>query len=110
MFSYLKKILLRFKRKQQPAIQNQVVNKGIFHFLGTRIWAPMPVYRYENPSRYVTAKYIELLKQTAPHPINIPLEYIATLQHFLHFKVLDTKTIYHHRHISTAVPSLLSHI
>ena len=35
-------------------MQNDSVNKGIFHLLGTRIWAPMPVYQYEKPSRYVT--------------------------------------------------------
>ena len=35
-------------------MQNNSVNKGTFHFLGTRIWAPMPVYRYKNPSGYIT--------------------------------------------------------
>ena len=31
-------------------MQNNSVNKGIFHLLGDRIWAPMPVYWFENPS------------------------------------------------------------
>ena len=35
-------------------MQNNSVNEGIFRFLGARIWTPMPVYRYENPSGYVT--------------------------------------------------------
>ena len=37
-------------------MQNNSVNKCIFHFLGARIWAPMPVYWYENPSGYVTVQ------------------------------------------------------
>ena len=53
MFSYLKINLFRFKRKKQPAMQKKCVNNGIFNFFGTRIWAPMLVYRYENPSGYV---------------------------------------------------------
>ena len=36
-------------------MQNDSVNKGIFHFLGDRIWPPMLLYRYENCSEYVTA-------------------------------------------------------
>ena len=35
-------------------MESNSVNKGIFHFLGARIWVPMPVYWYENPSGYVT--------------------------------------------------------
>ena len=35
-------------------MQNNSVNKGTFHSLGARIWVPMPVYQYENPSGYVT--------------------------------------------------------
>ena len=35
-------------------MQNNSVNKGIFHFLGATIWVPMPVYWYENPSANVT--------------------------------------------------------
>ena len=35
-------------------MQNNSVNRGILHVLGTRIWAPMLVYLYENPSGYVT--------------------------------------------------------
>ena len=35
-------------------MQNNSVNKGIFYFFGTRIWASMPVYQHENPSRFVT--------------------------------------------------------
>ena len=35
-------------------MQTNSVNEGIFRFLGARIWTPMPVYRYENPSGYVT--------------------------------------------------------
>ena len=34
-------------------MQNNSVSKSIFHFLGARIWTPMPVYCYENPSGYV---------------------------------------------------------
>ena len=34
-------------------MQNNSVNKGIFNFLGARIWAPMPVYWYENRSEHV---------------------------------------------------------
>ena len=30
-------------------MQNNSVNKGIFYFLGGKIWVPMPVYQYENP-------------------------------------------------------------
>ena len=36
-------------------MQNNKVNKGIFNNLGTRTWAPMPVYEYENRSGCVTA-------------------------------------------------------
>ena len=36
-------------------MQNNSVNKSIFHFLGTRIWVAMLVYQYENPSGYITA-------------------------------------------------------
>ena len=35
-------------------MQNNSVNKGIFYFLGTRIWAPMQVYQHKDPSRFVT--------------------------------------------------------
>ena len=35
-------------------MQNKSVNKGIFHFWGGRIWAPVSVYQYENCSGYVT--------------------------------------------------------
>ena len=35
-------------------MQNNNVNKGTFYFLGTRIWAAMPVYRYENLAGYIT--------------------------------------------------------
>ena len=35
-------------------MQNNSVNKGIFHFLSATIWVPMPVYWYENPSGNVT--------------------------------------------------------
>ena len=35
-------------------MQNNSVNKIIFHFFGTRILAPMLVYWYENPSGYVS--------------------------------------------------------
>ena len=38
-------------------MQNNSVNKCIFHFLGARIWAPMLGYRHENPSGYVTGTY-----------------------------------------------------
>ena len=31
-------------------MQNNSVNKSIFHLLGARIWVPMPVYWFENPS------------------------------------------------------------
>ena len=49
------KLYLGLKEKYlTSSIQNNSVNKGIFHFLEARIWVPMPVYRYENPSGYVT--------------------------------------------------------
>ena len=35
-------------------MQNNSVNKGIFQFLGARIWVPMSVYQYENSSGYNT--------------------------------------------------------
>ena len=35
-------------------MQNNSVNKGVFYFLGSRIWAPMPVYQHKNPSWFVT--------------------------------------------------------
>ena len=35
-------------------MQNNSVNKGIFYFLGARIWAPMLLYWHENPSGYVS--------------------------------------------------------
>ena len=44
-------------------MQNNSVNvkvKGIFHFLGTRIWVAMLVYWYENSSGYVTG-YLQFL-------------------------------------------------
>ena len=44
-------------RKKQPAMQNGNVDKGIFQFLGARIWVPMPVNQYEFPSGYVTGHY-----------------------------------------------------
>ena len=34
-------------------MQNNSVNKGIFYFLGGKIWVPMLVYWYENLSGYV---------------------------------------------------------
>ena len=34
IFSYLKKTLLKFKKKKQPAMQNNSVNKGIISFFG----------------------------------------------------------------------------
>ena len=37
-------------------MQNNSANKGIFHFLGARIWVPMPVYWYENRPGYITAR------------------------------------------------------
>ena len=30
------------------------LNKGIFNFFSAKIWVPLPVYRYENCSRYIT--------------------------------------------------------
>ena len=41
-------------------MQNNSVNKGIFHFLDAKIWVSISVYRYENPSGYVTG-YIMLI-------------------------------------------------
>ena len=37
-------------------MQNNSANKGIFHFLGARIWVSMPVYWYENRPGYITAR------------------------------------------------------
>ena len=37
-------------------MRNNSANKGIFHFLGARIWVPMPVYWYENCPGYITAR------------------------------------------------------
>ena len=34
-------------------MQSNSVNKGIFYFLGGKIWVPMLVYQYENPSGFV---------------------------------------------------------
>ena len=42
-------------------MQNNSINKSIFHFLGARIWAPMLVYRYENPSGYITGSVQKML-------------------------------------------------
>ena len=37
-------------------MQSDSVNKGIFHFLGAKILASIPVYRYENPTGYITVR------------------------------------------------------
>ena len=34
-------------------MRNNCVNRGMFHFLDARSWAPMPVL-YENRSGYIT--------------------------------------------------------
>ena len=41
--------LLRLKRKKQPAMQNNSVNKSIFHFL---------VPEFERPGRYTGKKIV----------------------------------------------------
>ena len=46
MFSYLKTM----KKRAMGKIS---VKKGIFTFLSAKIWAPIPVYQYNNPSGYV---------------------------------------------------------
>ena len=58
---FLRKNKLRFKRKKHITVQNNNVNKCIFHFLGTRIWVPMSVYRYENPSGCIIDLYTKSL-------------------------------------------------
>ena len=35
-------------------MQNNSVDKSIFHFFGARIWMPMPLNQYEFPCGYVT--------------------------------------------------------
>ena len=40
-------------------MRNNCVNKGIFHFLDARSWAPMPVW-YENRSGYITGNMCNL--------------------------------------------------
>ena len=55
VFSYLKINFTQIQKEEtQPMVQNNSVNKCIFYFLGARIWVPMPVYRYENLSGYVS--------------------------------------------------------
>ena len=51
MFSYLKTMT----KHSKDVIEKISVKKGIFTFLCTKIWAPIPVSRYENPSGYVIA-------------------------------------------------------
>ena len=53
-FLTLTQTLLRSKKKKQRAIENITVSQDIFPLLGARIWVPILVYRYENPSGYVT--------------------------------------------------------
>ena len=36
--------------KRRSIARNITVNKTIFPFLGTRIWVPIPLYKYENLS------------------------------------------------------------
>ena len=69
-------------------MQNDSVNKGIFHLLGTRIWAPMPVYQYEKPSRYVTDSIQINIKNVCYYPILYIYSYIYTLYFLLfqHFR------------------------
>ena len=46
------------KRKNIALIENIAVNQNIFSFSGARIWALITVYQYENPSGYITEKYL----------------------------------------------------
>ena len=46
------------KRKNIAVIENIAVNQNIFSFSGARIWALITVYQYENPSGYITEKYL----------------------------------------------------
>ena len=41
-------------------MQNNCLNKGIFHFWVARSWVPMPVYWYENRSGYITGTMCNL--------------------------------------------------
>ena len=62
-------------------MQNNSVNKDIFHFLGARIWVPMPpVYRYEQSSGYVTDSL----------QINIKFTFTA-YEYILLFNLVTTK-------------------
>ena len=42
-------------------MQNNSVNKGVFHFLGTRIWVSMPVFWYQNRPGYITASFLPFM-------------------------------------------------
>ena len=64
-------------------MQSNSVNKGIFHFLGARIWVHMPVYRYKNPSGYFTA-YISPSSSVAWY-IEVIL---ATIKGYLRYKII----------------------
>ena len=39
-------------KKHKPVIEKINVKEG--KFLGTRIWSPVLIYSYENPSGYIT--------------------------------------------------------
>ena len=54
-FTANKVCFLTLKQRRKPIIENISVKKRMFTFLGAKIWAPIPVYRYEKPSGYAIA-------------------------------------------------------
>ena len=51
-----KKLYFGLKIKKQAIIENISGKKVYFYFLGVKIYAPILVYWYENPSGYVNGK------------------------------------------------------
>ena len=76
-------------------MQNNSVDKSIFQFLGARIWAPMPVYQYENCSGYVVGHMRNLF-----HVIIMPFLTSSFLLQFEYYKnqkssLDETKSIFY---------------
>ena len=53
-------------------MRNNSVNKDIFHFLGARIWMPVPLYWYENRSAYITGNMCNLFHDAILFHLKLP--------------------------------------
>ena len=49
------------KKYSKDLVKNISVKKGVFTFLGAKIWAPFLVHWYENPSGCVIANMYSMI-------------------------------------------------